>query len=58
MFVSATEVMVSGFLSGNLMPLSVERVVIYGTILKPGTNLVSIHVGRPIQNTYIQIDMW
>lgn len=58
MFVSATQAVVSGLINGGLTSSSIERVVAYGTIMKPGTNLVSLYkLIAPFNGvTYVQVD--
>ena len=58
MFVSATQTVLSGLINGGLTSSSIERMVAYGTIMKPGTNLVLLYkLIAPFNgDTYVQID--
>lgn len=55
---SASEATICGLIQGDLNATRVKRMIGYGTILKPGNNIVSLYklVAELNGNTYIQID--
>ena len=58
MHLSATKAMVPKLLDGTIPPDKVERLIAYGTILKPGSNYVALYkLVAPCNGaTYVQID--
>ena len=55
MHLSASKAMITGLISGEIDP---SEVIAYGTIIKPGRNLVTLYklVGEFNEKTYIQVD--
>ena len=55
---SASEATLVAILNGDLNPNVVNRMVAYGTILKPGTNIVTLYklVAELNNETYVQVD--
>ena len=58
MHMSASEAVIDGLLCGEIEPSEVKRILAYGSILKPGSNLVALYklVAEFNKDTYVQID--
>lgn len=58
MHLSATNALIAQLIDGTITPKEIERVIAYGTILKPGTNYVALYklVAPFNKETYIQLD--
>ena len=58
MHLSCTEALISRLLDGTVDPSEIDRVIAYGTILKPGLNIVALcKLVAPFNSeTYVQIE--
>lgn len=58
MHLSASEAMIKGLVNGEIDPSEVKQMIAYGTILKPGSNLVTLYklVAEFNEKTYVQVD--
>ena len=58
MHLSSTAALIPQLLDGKINPSKVDRMIAYGTILKPGTNIVALYklVAPFNEETYIQIE--
>lgn len=58
MYLSASHILINGLVSGDVDPAQINRIISYGTILKPGCNLVVLYkmVAEFNCATYVQID--